>query len=336
MPTRNDVARLAKVSSATVSRAFNAPRRVSPDKLARVRRAARTLSYAPDKNASSLRRAGSGTIALLERAADPSPEGDARMYLWLYADMVRSVKAVVDASMYRLNLCSFSKPADIAALKGGVDGIICAHTPSKTELAALQSLGVPFVVFRQGEPPPGPPACSFIDEYQGGSVAGRHLRERGHARPAHITGSLASIEVCQLRWKGFADAFDTEPMLIDGHLGIKGGYDSGARIVPKIRRGEVDCIFVVNDLTCIGVIQALMAGHIRIPRDVSIAGYDNLPFIRTLPLRLTTVDIRYGAAFGGAARMLIDSLGRGGEELRCRVLPRIVPGESSAPRSKAG
>jgi DNA-binding LacI/PurR family transcriptional regulator len=331
MSTRNHVASLARVSSATVSRAFNAPHLVSPDKLERIRKAAQNLNYSPNKEASSLRRAGSGAIMLLERARDASPADDSRFYLWLYADMVRAVKSEIEKTMFRFNLQSFSRPADVAALKGQADGIICADTPDRAELAALRKLGTPFVVFRQGEPPEDYPACSFIDEYQGGLIAGRHLRDLGHRKPAHITGSMRSIEVCQLRWKGFSDAFDRTPVLIDGQLGIKGGHDSAAHLASRIKSREIDCIFVVNDLTSIGVIQALLAAGIQIPGDVSIVGYDNLPFIHTLPLRLTTIDLQYGKAFNDAARLLLELLQSGGA-IRNRVVPRLVTGESTISR----
>jgi LacI family transcriptional regulator len=330
MPTRNDVARIARVSSATVSRAFNNPGSVSDDKAKRVLNAAAKLGYVPDKNASALRRSGTGTIMFLERKPGDDPSSDERFYRWFYADIIRAVKSVIDASMYQLSLHSYSSIDDIRAIKRrpAADGIICYSMTDPREISSVKSLNIPYVVCRQMEPAAASYNTSYIDEIHGGMIAGQELARTGHRNPAHITGNLSSIAICRARWAGFQQAFPGKaPLLIDGELGIKGGYQSGMKAVPLVREGKVDGVFVVNDLTAIGVIHALLASGVRIPQDVSIVGYDNLPFIGTLPFALTTVEINLSRAYLEGARLLMQSI-RDGSAIRNRVLPEIVEGES--------
>jgi LacI family transcriptional regulator len=123
--TRDDIARMAGVSTATVSRVYNDPDIVSKEKVRRVLAAAKKVGYSPDKNASALRRSGTGTILFLEKRATHETL-DKRFYYWHYADVLKAVKEVTDEHAYQLNLHSFSSPKDIAAIgkRNLCDGII--------------------------------------------------------------------------------------------------------------------------------------------------------------------------------------------------------------------
>ncbi len=325
--TRNDVARLAGVSTATVSRVFNRPDSVSSDKVRRVREAAEKLGYTPNKFASALRRASSGAILFMEpKPSASSRTSEDRIYQWHNAEILRAAKNVIDESMYHLELYTFT---DLKTLKKRLDteppaGILTYHISDRKVYREFIKREIPYVIsFREYDPSFN---ISYIDEVYGGRIAGEHLLETGHRKFAHITGALQKNNTCDLRWQGFKKATDN-PFLINGYLGIRGGYESGIKLIPRIRSGKTDSLFVVNDLTAIGVIQAFKENGIRIPEDISIIGYDNLPFIDTLPFRLTTVDICVGPAYTAAAEKLLRSI-QTGEKIHERILPVLVKGES--------
>ncbi len=332
--TRDAVARRAGVSTATVSRVYNAPERVSPGKIQQVRQAAAALGYVPDKSASALRRRGTGRITLLERQGRAAHRDD-RIYKWFYSDMIRGIRTALETSMYQLNLATFRTPDDADAFAGPVlgDGVLL-HEADETVLARLCRRDVPYVCCGQIEPPAGVQAC-YTGNRRGGRAAARAFRRTGHKHPAHITGCLASMNVCQLRWEGFCDGFaGTDVRLVDGGphgLGVRGGRASVGKLIPDIRNGRIDCIFVVNDLTAVGVAYGLLDAGLRIPEDVSIIGYDNLPFLETLPVKLATIDISYEAVYRRATERLLAHL-RVPTVIRETIEPVYVPGASVGQR----
>jgi LacI family transcriptional regulator len=326
MPTRDDVARLARVSTATISRAYNDPSLVSPDKRKRILKAAQKLGYVPDKNASALRRSGSGAVALLEQKK-PGLSSD-RYYSWLYAEIIRSVKAVIDASPFRLLLLTADTESDIRGFvkQGLCDAFLC-HGLSDPGLAnAVRKSGLPMVSCWR-EYNPGINSVQ-LDEVKGGRMAGDRFRAAGLSRPAHITGALKTQRVCRDRLNGFREAFpDRDVLVIDRELGIRGGYASAMKLLPDIRAGRVDSVFVANDLTAIGAMQAFLEAGLRIPRDISVTGYGNLPFIDTLPVRLTTVDEQMSVIYTRAAQIVLNLL-KENRTVHETVAPIFIEGDS--------
>jgi DNA-binding LacI/PurR family transcriptional regulator len=326
MPTRDDIARMARVSSATVSRAYNRPEEVSPEKRARIWKTAEKLGYVPDKNASALRRSGSGAIALLEQKK-PGLSSD-RYYSWLYAEIVRSVKTVIDASPYRLLLLTADTPQDILEFseRAVCDAFLCHGLDDPGMMDAVRKTGLPLVsCWREYNPKI---SAVQLDEIKGGRKVGVRFAQAGLCRPAHITGHLRALRVCQERLEGFKSAFSgTEIKVMDQELGIRGGYLSTQKLLPDIRTGRIDCLFVVNDLTAIGAVQALSEAGLRIPRDISVIGYGNLPFIDTLPVKLTTVDEQMGAIYARAAQLVLELM-KENRLVREMVAPGFIEGDS--------
>ncbi len=328
--TRDDVAQAAGVSSATVSRAFNTPSLVAPDKVRRIAAAAKKLGYVPDRHASALRRRGTGIVMFLQRRASGPVSMDERFYRWLYADALSGVVSAVDATMLNLEISMFGDVSELRALlkRRPSDAIVCHGALSLEERVVLRRNSVPFVVCKQMPPDSNSYSCSYVDEFHGGFVAGKALADTGHTQPCHITGALDTVRVCGARWEGFRSAFPgADPLLVNGALGIQGGHDSAQAVVDRVRRHRIDCIFVVNDLTAVGVVQALLSAGIRIPRDISIVGYDNLPFVQTLPVQLTTVDLNYASCYREGTTRLLQSLAMP-EPFVVRTEPFLVKGES--------
>ncbi len=325
---RDTVAQLAGVSSATVSRAYNHPERVDELTLRKVREAADKIGYVPDKNASALRRSGSGTIMFCQkRIADLQAN---RYYKWFYADILLNITTRLEETPYRLRIQQYDRVDELKAVieSKQADAIIAFGVPDPHTAKASGALGVPYVCGHQLYTAPKNVHVASVDEHRGGAIAGEALLRAGCRFPAHITGELRRLNVCDLRWEGFKSSFpNDEPLLINEGLGIQAGRAAAAKLIPFIRKGEIDCVFVVNDLTALGVVQVLLDKGIRIPDDISIISYDNLPFIDALPVRLTTVDIDMGGLYRQATGLLLDSM-RTGAAINLLHSPFLVPGDS--------
>lgn len=328
---RDEVAALAGVSSATVSRAFNTPRMVSKAKLNRILRVARRLAYFPDRNASALRRRGTGTILLVMAGRRNNPADATSVYGWLHAEAVQSVQEVIDPTLFRLQLALMYPDGRLEKIlnKYPCDGVIISHGLINPAMAGfLRKLDLPYVCCCPHSECYADLNVCYIDEFAGGRLAASMFRTRNLVRPAHITWSVRDTDVCRARWEGYRAGWEGHPVVLhDGEPNIQGGYKSALALVPRIRSGEIDCIFVVNDLTAVGVIYALLEKRIRIPADVALIGYDNLPFLHALPIRLATLDISFGRLYARAVECLLTVILEP-RPVRERVVPVFVPGNS--------
>ncbi|MBL8028098.1 MAG: LacI family DNA-binding transcriptional regulator [Fibrobacteres bacterium] len=325
-PTRDDVAELAGVSTATVSRAYNNPESVAEHKRSVIFAVAKKLGYVPDEMASALRRGKTGIIALLEKSRIETASD--RFLSTLYADVIRGLKSVIDQSKYRLSLITVKSIDDIKVLKSGkfCDAVIAHDLQDNEMLKAIRALKIPAV-------------CAFredntilpqvrLDEEYGGKLAAECFLASGRTKPAHITGQLTTIKSCYHRHKGFVEAYGSPAIkTVDGELGINGGYESTLKLLSDIKNGHIDSIFVVNDITAVGVLQALQANGISVPRDVSIIAHDNLPILDTLPVRLTSIDISFRKIYSTAAKQIIGNM-ENGLAMETIVKPEIVKGDS--------
>jgi len=339
--TRDDVAKLAKVSSASVSRAYNSPGLLSPEKLSRVMDAARRLGYVPDRNASALRRPGSGVALLVLRAPDESDRSESRVYRWFHSDILMNCLRVVEKASCRLQPVLLGSQAGLKGLldsnpcDGVVFGIGCYDPGMRPKLAKAS---VPFVVCSQQTLFDGVELCR-IDEEAGGFNACDAMLKAGRRKLAHISGELYKNGVCMSRWLGFKRRASQEgiaPLLLDGGLGVKGGFETARRMLPDIKAGKVDGLFVVNDLTAVGVMQALLEAGVSVPGDVAMLGYDNLPFIHTLPVRLASMEMPIGAVHARAMEILVDRVrSSSAHPLAAEALsPCLAPGDSLPSLSK--
>ncbi len=312
MPTRNDVARIAGVSSATVSRVYNDQGNVSDEKCKRVLSAAKKIGYIPDKNASSLRRSGSGAIAFLEQSGGNGIAYE-RYYSWLYAEVIRSVKEVINKSPFNLILLSVSSAKEIKDLvkQNVCDAIICHELSDQSLISAVQGTGIPSVFcYREYNPHLN---TVMLDEISGGTIVAERFRAAGVIKPAHITSGMKTSRVCMERWQGFSKIYsENSTRVINGNFGIRGGYESAMQLIPEIKSNKIDGIFAVNDLIAVGVVQALQENRIMIPEQVSVCGYGNIPFIDTLTVGLTTIDEQMSLIYKQATELILKKLKQGG------------------------
>ncbi|MBU3917360.1 LacI family transcriptional regulator [bacterium] len=328
-PARSLVAELAGVSEATVSRVFNTPSSVSQAKVELVLAAANKLGYIPDKNASALRRKGTGVILFLEKKVEKRYQWSRiRYYNWFYGDIIRSLSADIDKTMYQLRLYSVTSNEEIFELgkKKICDGIIGFDTEDQETATVLAGTGIPYVCCGHTEEFTAN-SCS-TDNHKGGFIAAKYLYETGHRKPAYVTGLLDEVFSHHARKEGFCAGFkDCEVKIIGTDVGKKAGYETGKVLCKSVKKGDIDSIGVVNDLTAIGVIHALMEDGIRVPDDVSIIGYDNLPITLSLPFQFSSVELSLSKLYSSALKLLLNSI-KTGKAIKHVIEPELIAGES--------
>ncbi|RZZ87447.1 LacI family transcriptional regulator [Pseudoxanthomonas winnipegensis] len=309
--TSLDIAHLAGVSQPTVSRALRGSPMVNEDTRRRILAIAEQLHYKVDKNASNLRTQHTGTLALLF-FEDPTPDESAINPFFL--SMLGSITRACALHGYDL-LISFQNlstdwQADYADSKKA-DGLILLgygdYLQSRVRLEKLQQQGIRFV--RWGAALPGQPGVSIgCDNFQGGHDMAAHLIAQGRRRIAFLGHASAHYPEFQERHRGVCAALDAaglehEPTLqVDAETSEQSGY-AAARIL--LARGVAfDAVFGASDLIAIGAMKALLEAGLRIPEQVAVAGFDDIPLAGFVTPGLSTVqqDTRQ------AGMLLVDAL----------------------------
>ncbi|WP_254775298.1 LacI family DNA-binding transcriptional regulator [Pseudoxanthomonas sp. GM95] len=309
--TSLDIAHRAGVSQPTVSRALRGSPMVNEETRRRILAIAEELHYKVDKNASNLRTQHTGTLALLF-FEDPTPDESAINPFFL--SMLGSITRACALHGYDL-LISFqqlsndwqadyedSKKADGLILLGYGD-----YLQSRVRLERLQQQGTRFV--RWGAVLPGQPGVSIgCDNFQGGHDIAAHLIAQGRQRIAFVGHASAHYPEFQERHRGVVAALAeagiaADPALqVDAETSEQSGYDAARTL---LERGVAfDALFGASDLIAIGAMKALLEAGCRIPDDVAVAGFDDIPLAGFVAPGLSTVqqDTRQ------AGMLLVDTL----------------------------
>jgi DNA-binding LacI/PurR family transcriptional regulator len=290
-PTLEEVARVAGVSRATVSRVINGSPRVSPDVLAVVEKAIAELDYVPNRAARSLVARATMSIALVV------PEDTHRFFGDPYfADVVQGISDRLDDSDYVLNLqlthpSSPSEKTKRYLLGGNVDGAIVVSHHSGDHFLTTLSRSLP-VVF--GGRPIGEATDSDyyidVDNRLGGVRGTQHLIERGRTAIATITGPgdmPASVDREQGWRDALAEAGLPDHRLARGDFTEAGGIRAALALIDE--HPDIDALFVASDLMASGALLALEERGLRVPDDVAIVGFDNSKYATRGKVGLTTV-----------------------------------------------
>ncbi|CAL9649188.1 HTH-type transcriptional repressor CytR [Streptomyces sp. enrichment culture] len=328
-PTIRDVAERAGVSKSLVSLVLRGSDRVRPEKREAVLRAARELGYRPNAAARSLSERRTHTVGvLLNDLRNP----------W-FVDLLDGLNSLLHASGLRmlladarLNRRTGQDPAD-PFLELGVDGLVVVGT--LPDPAGLEAVAERMPVVLAGARDPVPPGVDVVagDDERGARLVTEHLIGLGHRRIAHIAGYGAVGELrrrsfeATMRHHGLADRAVVEA----GDMTEEGGYRATVRLLNRPDRPTA--VFAVNDIACVGALSAAGELGLRVPRDVSVAGYDNTSVSRLRHLWLTTVDNASHEVGRRAARLLLDRLeAPGGAGELHLVAPALeIRGTSGAP-----
>jgi LacI family xylobiose transport system transcriptional regulator len=202
----------------------------------------------------------------------------------------------------------------------------------------LRSRGIPFVIIDPaGDPSPDVPSVGSAN-WSGGLAATRHLLELGHKRIAAITGP-EDMMCSRARLDGFRSAMHSASLDIDPALVAFGDFhvDGGRQAALRMLTGEhrPTAIFAGSDLQALGVFDAARTLGLSIPGDLSVVGYDNLPFAEWSSPRLTTIHQPLRDMAEAAVRLVLEGPERTGPPPRMDLATSLVVRESTAAPSAA-
>ncbi|HEY0953800.1 MAG TPA: LacI family DNA-binding transcriptional regulator [Roseateles sp.] len=302
--TIKDVARVAGVSVATVSRALNGADNVLPDTRQRILDAARELRYAPSGAARSLITRKTDTVGALL----PDLHGE------FFSELIRGIDQAARSRGLHLLLSSSHDDADEAAaalraMNGRVDGLVVMSPHADDDFLA-QNLphNLPAVLLNSGVRRPSQRVFA-VDNYGGAREMTEHLVRSGRRRIAFLGGPAANFEARE-RERGYRAGLGrgTQPWLLDGDFSETGGQRAGAALLALPASQRPDAVFAANDIMAIGLLGALQAGGVRVPEDIALAGFDDIPVARYVSPALTTMHVPIAALGSQALDALADAL----------------------------
>jgi DNA-binding LacI/PurR family transcriptional regulator len=329
-PTIYDVARVAGVSTASVSRALNGTGQLSATTRAAIEAAVEQLGYRPNTIARSLVTKSTQTIAfLLPDITNP-----------FYAALVSGIQAYALAHDHTMLLCTTEGDAEreeqyLELLRAKqvdgalVDGLVLP--PSR--IARFVEDGFPIVCLDRDIAARSIPLVQ-VDNRLGGRIATEHLLELGHHTIAHVTGAR-SLRISEDRLAGFRDAYAAIGMkplelVADGRFTEEGGYEATKTLLDK--GIDFTAVFAANDLSAVGVLHALAEAGRRVPDDVSVVGFDDLRLSAYTAPPLTTVHQPAAEIAQRATEMLIAlTKGQRVRKLRHLLPPELVVRGSTGP-----
>ncbi len=325
-PTSFDIAFRAGVSQPTVSRALRGSKSVSEATRQRIEAIARELNYSVDKNASSLRSQRSNTIALLF-FEDPTPDG-ANINPFFLAMLGSITRATANRGLDLL--ISFQKMEDDWHTRyqdsHRADGLILLgygdYTLYESRLRELVTSETEFV--RWGSVRDDNIGATVgSDNFGAGRLAGEHLLAQGRRRIAFLGQADEHYPEFADRYRGLCVALDGAGVAIDPALqrdALNSEGDGRAAVQALIAAGaSFDAVFAASDLIAIGAMQALAQTGKRVPQDVAVIGFDDIPAASLTSPPLTTIsqDLK------GGGELLVETLLAGIED---RPMPsRAIP-----------
>jgi LacI family transcriptional regulator len=328
--TLYDVARLAGVSTATVSRVLHGQDRVRDSTRARVREVIDQLGYVPDGAAQSLSRRQKNVIGLVcvERLA-PHQYDIESMSLLFYDEILRGVEQRIRESNWSLLITYLREEnigdlARLQSLSGKVDGLLIGEgiVPS-AELARLAER-LPIVVVA-GDPAEQAADVVTADNRSGSAALVTHLIEdHGRRRLFHVDGPHSAPDAKERRI-ALNEILQTHPgtTLAGSHCGrfsVQSGEEAGEKILAD-RANLPDAVVCANDQMAIGVLQALATGGVRVPEQLSVTGFDDIFPGSLFEPSLTTVHQPMRLLGERACARLLDRIARPNMPTRVELLP---------------
>ncbi|MBD0321838.1 MAG: LacI family DNA-binding transcriptional regulator [Aldersonia sp.] len=304
MTTSRDVARIAGVSQATVSRALSNGR-VSAETREKILQAARTVGYVPNVGARAMKTGRVDTIGVV--VADLTNP--------FYPEILDALTEYLDAAGQKVTLWNSDGPGNDAALEaiyaGSVDGVIFTTVTeaSKPLRAALVAHSPVVLINRIVETL----ECDQVvsDNAAGGAAVADYLIENGHRRIAFV-GGPSSASTARDRRRGFCQRLDEVGITLRGDRVLEGpfshdyGYSATAGLLADTDRPTA--IFCSNDLIAFGALDAARAAKIAVPEELWIVGYDDIAMSAWPAFDLTTVHQPSRVMAEAGARALLDRI----------------------------
>jgi DNA-binding LacI/PurR family transcriptional regulator len=325
-----DVARIARVSHSTVSRALRNTPTVNHGTAERIRQVAHDLGYRPNSIGRSLATRRTLTIGVVVTSvADP-----------FIAEVIAGVEEVAQDRGYAVYLAnSNANPErEINVVRSfqdrRVDGVlVMASRVGASYMPLLNELDVPIVLI-DNQYPGGFVHSISIDDRGGARLAVGHLLELGHRRIAYI-GDRFGMQSNDDRRSGYQESLAAAglpfrpELVVEGDGKAEGGLAAMATLLAL--REPPAAVFCYNDLTAIGALRCLHAAGRRVPGEVSVVGFDDLPIASFVEPPLTTIRQPKSDMGRRAAAMMLALLAGSSSEVSVLVPGELVVRESTAP-----
>ncbi len=337
MPTIDEIARLARVSPATVSKVLNNRPYVSQATRARVEQVIAETGFVPSQRARGLSARRSFILGLLIPYSADQFFADPHLL-----EIMRGIEAEANRHAYHLLLSTARAPLEAASAfshllrSDMIDGAILVETLDVQPFAELlRQRPAPWVVI--GYAPPGPAPAVHADDFGGALAATRHLLGLGHRRLAVIS-SVPRPYALDERLRGIRAGLAEAGLALDSDLLVSGDFSlaSGETAAAALldRPDPPTAIFALNDRMAAGAMRAASTRGLRVPDDLSVVGFDDIALASLLSPALTTVR-QPGYRLGEAAAATLFGLLSGQSPASPAVIPTelIVRGSSGPPRA---
>jgi DNA-binding LacI/PurR family transcriptional regulator len=320
-----DVARLAGVSHQTVSRVINGSEHVRAETRDRVLAAMEKLDYRPNSVARALVTGRSKTLGVLTF----------NTALYGPASTLVGIERAAHAAGYYVSIVSLESLDRSAAVRAverlralGVDGALVI-APEVAATGALWDLpaDLPIVAMEAG--PQQGIAVAAVDQYQGARLATQHLLELGHTTVHHIAGPQDWLEA-QQRAEGWRDALDavgaTGLIVGRGDWSAASGYELGRQLLAM---PDASAVFVANDQMALGLLRLLHEHGRKIPSELSIVGFDDIPEAEFFTPPLTTVRQDFNEMGRRGLHLLLEEISAGRRSTARATVPATLVVRSS-------
>ncbi|MEP6492086.1 MAG: LacI family DNA-binding transcriptional regulator [bacterium] len=340
--TIKDVARLAGVSVATVSRVINDSAPVLAGTRDRVLAAADRLRFSPNGAARSLSMQRTLAIGVI------LPD----LYGEFFSELLRGIDQAAQRAGYSLLVSSSHHDARgieaaVRVIRGRIDGLlVMAPEVTRSALAHALPRDVPTVLLNGRAAGSDAAHAITVDNYGGATAMTRHLLSLRHRRIGFIAGAVHNADA-QARERGHRAALRTAGAASDPALVVRGDFTerggvSGARALVSLASPPT-AIFAANDAMAVGALAFLREVGIDVPRRMTVVGFDDIPVARFLNPPLTSVRVGIAALGARGTQVLLDALvapaSRSSRAATSRrdVLPTelVVRGSSGAASSSA-
>lgn len=327
-PSIRDVARLAEVSHQTVSRVLNHHPSIRPETKQRVLDVMEQLQYRPNRAARALVTHRSRTIGIL--SASSTQYGP--------ASSIAAIEEAARASGYWVSTANIDSSDARSIADGlahlaaqGIEGLVVIAPQVRVfDTLAQLSIDVPYVSLQSTGRETG--HALSVDQIAGARLATRHLIELGHRNIYHLAGPQDWIEA-EARMRGFLDEMGaqdvptTAPILGDWTADF--GYYAGRELL-TVR--DFTAIFASNDQMALGLMHAVRAAGLEVPRDVSIIGFDDIPEAAHFWPPLSTVRQDFAELGRRCVALLLGDLDPAAPDYHGTIVPElIVRGSTGAP-----
>lgn len=330
-----EIARLAHVSHPTVSRALKDSPLISQSTRDRIRKIATEHGYRPNRNARSLVTQRSNLIGcVVSDIADP-----------FIGEVIRAVEQVAAEHDYSILLTNSGGDPECemravrSLIERAIDGVIVIAAMAGGEPSpSFSERDIPIVLINNHHP--GNLVHSIgVDNFSGANLITRHLIELGHSRIGYI-GNRFGGQADKDRSRGYRAALRKANVPLPSELVIhtestlEGGFRGMQQLLGLVTRPTA--VFCYDDITALGAYRAIRCASLRVSKDISVAGFDDLFFSSYLEPALTTISQPMREMGERAMRLLLDLLAPSGNGKKAKKTQTVIPGrlmirESTSP-----